>query len=68
MFDPKQLLPMVQSSFPKASPQQLLEALTKLNKAQPQLTAIQALAALQHYIQQKKSPTMGAYARQGRMI
>lgn len=68
MFNPQQLLPIVQTSFPKAKPEQLLQALEKLAKAHPNLTAAQALAALQHYIQQKKAPTMGAYARQGRMI
>ena len=68
MFDPKQLLPIVQGSFPKATPPQLLDALTKLSKAHPNLTAAQALAALQHYMQQKKSPTMGSYAKTGRMI
>ncbi len=68
MFDPKSLLPVVQSSFPKAKPEQLLEALNKLSKAHPDLTGVQALAALQHYMKQKKAPTMGAYARQGGMI
>jgi hypothetical protein len=68
MFDPKSLLPVIQSSFPKATPEQLLEALTKLSKAHPELSGPQALAALQHFMQQKKSPTMGSLARMGRMI
>ncbi len=65
MFDPKQLLPIVQGSFPKATPPQLLEALTKLSKAHPNLTAAQALAALQHVMQQKQAPTMRGMALQG---
>ena len=68
MFDPKALLPIIQSSFPKATPQQLMEALTKLSKAHPNLSGAQALAALQHFMQQKKSPNMGTYARTGGMI
>lgn len=65
MFDPQALLPIVKSSFPKATPEQLLEALTKLSKAHPELSAMQALAALQKFIQDKKSPSMGMMARKG---
>jgi len=65
MFDPKQLLPIVQSSFPKATPEQLLEALTKLSKAHPNLTGMQALAALQKFMQDKKAPSIGMMARRG---
>lgn len=67
MFDPQKLLPIVQSSFPKAKPEQLMDALTKLAKAHPELSAAQALSALQHFVQQKKAPTMGGLARTGRM-
>jgi hypothetical protein len=65
MFDPQALLPVVKGSFPKASPEQLLEALTKLSKAHPELSAMQALAALQKFMQEKKSPSIGMMARQG---
>lgn len=68
MFDPQALLPIVKSSFPKATPEQLLEALTKLSKAHPNLTGAQALAALQKFMQEKKAPTMGMMARNGGMI
>lgn len=68
MFDPQAILPMLKSSFPKASEAQLLEALNKLAKAHPDLSAAQALAAIQHFMQQKQSPTMGNLARTGRMI
>ncbi len=68
MFDPKALLPIVRTSFPKATPEQLLEALEKLAKVHPELSGMQALAALQHYVQQKKAPTIGSLARTGRMI
>ena len=67
MFDPKALLPIVSSSFPKATPEQLLEALTKLAKAHPDLSAIQALAALQKYMQEKTQPSIGMMARKGAM-
>lgn len=56
MFDPQKLLPIVQSSFPKAKPEQLMAALTNLAKAHPDLSAAQALAALQKFMQQKQSP------------
>lgn len=65
MFDPKALLPIIQSSFPKAKPEQLIEALTNLAKAHPDLSAAQALAALQKYMQEKTAPTIGMMARQG---
>lgn len=65
MFDPKALLPIVQSSFPKATPQQLMEALTKLAQAHPNLSAAQALAALQKFMQDKQSPSIGMMARKG---
>ncbi len=68
MFDPAKLLPVVQGSFPKAKPEQIMEALTNLAKAHPDLSGAQALAALQEYMKQKKSPTMGGLARTGRMI
>ena len=68
MFDPAKLLPVVQGSFPKAKPEQLMDALTKLSKAHPELSGAQALAALQHYMQQRKAPTMGNLAQTGRMI
>lgn len=68
MFDPAKLVPIVQGSFPKAKPEQLMDALTKLAKAHPELTAAQALAALQKFMQQKKAPTMGTYAKTGGMI
>lgn len=65
MFDPKQLLPYVKQGFPKASDAQLMQALTKLQQAHPQLSAMQALAALQKYMQEKSAPTIGMMARQG---
>lgn len=65
MFDPQKLLPLIKNSFPKATPEQLLEALTKLAKAHPELTEIQALAALNKFFQEKKSPSIGMMARQG---
>ena len=65
MFDPQALVPVIQSSFPKAKPEQLLEALAKLSKAHPNLTAMQALAALQKFMQEKQAPSMGMMARQG---
>ena len=54
-----------QGSFPKAKPEQLIDALTKLAKAHPDLTAAQALAALQKYMQDKQSPTIGMMAQKG---
>ncbi len=68
MFDPQKLLPIIQSSFPKAKPEQLMQALTNLAKAHPELSAAQALAALQKYMQEKKTPSMGMMARTGGMI
>jgi hypothetical protein len=65
MFDPQALLPIVKSSFPKATPEQLLEALTKLSKAHPELSGVQALAALQKYMQEKTQPSIGMMARKG---
>jgi hypothetical protein len=65
MFDPKALLPIIKSSFPKATPEQLLEALTKLANAHPDLTAAQALAALQKVMQEKEAPSIGMMARKG---
>ncbi len=65
MFDPKQILPIVQAGFPKAKPEQLMEALEKLAKAHPDLTAMQALAALQKYVKERQQPSIGMMARQG---
>lgn len=65
MFDPAKLLPIVKSSFPKATPEQLMEALTKLAQAHPELSAAQALAALQKFMQEKESPSVGMMARKG---
>jgi hypothetical protein len=65
MFDPKQLLPIIKSSFPKATDEQLLAALDKLAKGHPQLSAMQALAALQKFMQEKQNPSIGMMARRG---
>ena len=65
MFDPKALLPIVQTGFPKATPEQLMDALTKLSKKHPELSGLQALAALQKYVQDKQSPSIGMMARKG---
>jgi|HubBroStandDraft_3_1064219.scaffolds.fasta_scaffold758663_2 hypothetical protein len=68
MIDPQKLLPILKPSMPKASDAQIMEAINKLAKAHPELSNTQALAALQKFMQEKKSPTMGNLARTGRMI
>ncbi len=65
MIDAQKLLPILKPSMPKATDTQIMEAINKLAKAHPDLSNAQALAALQHVMQQKKSPTMGGMALQG---
>lgn len=68
MINPQALLPVVKGSFPKGNDAQILEALAKLAKAHPNLDNMQALAAIQKFLQEKKNPSMGMYARQGGKI
>lgn len=59
MFDPKEIFPIVRNSLKKGTDEQVMAALTKLSQAHPDLTAEQALAALQKAMPQA-SP-MGKY-------
>jgi len=59
MFDPKQLFPIVRKSMTRGSDEQVMQALRKLAQAHPELSAEQALAALQKAMPQK-SP-LGKY-------
>lgn len=63
MFDPKQLLPIVKRSAPQAQDGKILAALTKLSQAHPNLTAEQALAALQKYLQKNKPKDLGEFLK-----
>ena len=66
MINAQQLLPVLRHTMPKASDQQILEALGKLSAAHPNLNNAQAAAAIQKYMQQKAPPTsMGGLARKG---
>jgi hypothetical protein len=65
MINAQQLLPLLKPSMPKASDAQIMEAINKLAKAHPDLSNAQALAALQKFMQEKQSPTMGMMARKG---
>ena len=53
MLDVKKLFPIVRPSFPKGSDEQVMQALTKFGAAHPQLNDMQALAALQKFMQDK---------------
>lgn len=64
MIDSKALLPILKGTL-KGTDEQIMEALMKLAKAHPELSNAQALAALQHVYQQKKSPSMKGMALQG---
>lgn len=59
MFDPKQIFPIVRKSITKGTDEQVMGALTQLAQAHPNLTAEQALAALQHAM--PKPSAIGKY-------
>ncbi len=61
MFDPKQIFPIVRKSLPKGTDDQVMGALTKLAQAHPNLTAEQALAALQQAIPGSQPSSIGKY-------
>lgn len=61
MFNPQELFPIVRKSLPKGTDEQVMGALTKLAQAHPDLTAEQALAALQQAIPGQQPSAVGKY-------
>lgn len=61
MFDPQKIFPIVRKSMTKGTDEQVMQALSKFGAAHPQLDDMQALAALQKFMQdqgpqQQQSP------------
>jgi hypothetical protein len=66
-INPQALLPIVRSSMPHGTDQQILEALKKFGDANPKYGNMEVLALLKQYMQEKQSPSIGMMARKGKI-